>query len=124
MLTDAEKVEIRRYLGFPVFGQQLTPGFGYRYNQEYLIFEYRLNNLQSAEEDQIRDKFLPKLRQLEEDIYGVRENSDTSRAAVWYRNSSELRERVQNFNYWSKQLADFLGVVPLNPKSISMRFVV
>jgi hypothetical protein len=123
-LTDQEKIECRKYMGFPLFGDQLSPGFGYRYNQQYLLVEYRFNNLQVDEVDQVRNLFLPNLRQLEQDIYLVRDNSDTARAAVWYRNPLELAERVRNYSFWRTELVKFFGVVPLNPPTTMVTFIV
>lgn len=124
MLTDSDKVDLRRYMGFPAFGNTLTPDSGYRYDQRYLIVEYRMNNLQSDEENRLTTIFLPNLRQLEQDIYGVRDNTDTAQAAVWHRNPLELAERVQNYNWWRKQLLNFFGAVPLNNPGITVSMVV
>jgi len=111
-------------MGFPLFGDQLSPGFGYRYDQQYLLVEYRMNNLSQAEHDQITTNFLPNLNQLEQDIYNVRNNSDTSQAAVWYRNKLELAERVQNYNWWRRELGKFFGIVPLNMPGAAVRVMI
>jgi len=124
VLSDSDKVDLRRYMGFPAFGNTLTPDAGYRYYQRYLIVEYRMNNLQPEEENRLTTIFLPNLRQLEQDIYGVRNNTDTAQAAVWHRNPLELSERVQNYNWWRTQLAQFFGVEPLNPPRVSVSMVV
>lgn len=124
VLTDAQKVALRRYIGFPLFGNQLSPGFGYRYYQQYLLVEYRFNNMSEEEEAVITDTYLPNLTQLEQDIYQVRTNSDTARAAVWYRNGLELAERVNNYNWWRQQLAFFFGVEPINPPGAQLRIMI
>lgn len=58
-LTDAQKIQVRRHMGYPVIGlMQLSPGgaslgsaaAGYRYFQAYGLMEYRMNNLQVSEE--------------------------------------------------------------------------
>lgn len=121
-LTDAQKIDCRRHLGYPLYGDKLTPGFAWRYEYRYLQFEYLMNNLQDGEVNVIVNLYLPNLNQLETDIYQVRQNSDTSQAAVWYRNKLELSERTQNYMQWQKRLSDFFGV-PINSKpmiSISM----
>lgn len=124
MLSDADKVDIRRYVGFPVQGNALTGYFSYRYYPDYVIFEYRMNNLQPDEETRITTVFLPNLRQLEQDIYGVRDNTDTAQAAVWHRNPLELAERVQNYNWWRTELAKFFGINPINPPAVHVSMVV
>jgi hypothetical protein len=123
-LSDSDKVDARRFLGFPMYGDQLSPGFGYRYSQQYLLVEYRFNNLSDDEYNVVTTLYLPNLRVLESDIYNVRNNSDTSRAAVWYRNALELKERVTNFNYWRKRFADFFGVCPIYPANSSVSFYI
>jgi len=60
MLNEAQKVHVRRHLGYPVIGNPLVSpsgghtlgsGFiGYRYFQAYGLLEYRLNWLQPIEE--------------------------------------------------------------------------
>jgi len=109
-LTTAERVDIRRYCGFPVFGNQPTQGFGYRYFQWYGTLEWRMLNGMAEEEAVVRTTFLANLRQLEKDVYGVRDNSDTSAAAVWKRNPDELRERMRNYSYWRHELCKFYGI--------------
>jgi hypothetical protein len=120
-LLPADETDALRYMGFPMYGDQLSSGFGYRYGQKYLLVLYRLRNLSDSEYTVVTTVYLPNLRILEQDIYQVRENSDTSRAAVWYRNSLELAERVQNYNWWRGQMINFFGVVPLNSPSATFR---
>lgn len=58
-LTDAQKMQVRRHLKYPVIGlPSITPGgaslgvgyTGYRFFQAWGLLEYRLNNLQPVEE--------------------------------------------------------------------------
>ena len=58
-ITDAQKVQIRRHMGYPVIGlMQQSPGgaslgsaaAGYRFFAAYGLMEWRLNNLQVSEE--------------------------------------------------------------------------
>lgn len=92
--TDAEKNDIRRHTGYGVFGSESNPNYGYRYFQQFGLLEYRMNNLQTVEEATVKTVFLPRLNQLEIDIYDqTSENADTAKAAVWERNPNELTER-------------------------------
>ncbi len=59
MLSEQQKIEIRRHLGYPVtgnpitspVGQTLSHGFiGWRFHQVYGLLEWRMNNLQPFEE--------------------------------------------------------------------------
>jgi hypothetical protein len=74
------------------------------------MLEYRLNNLALEEEDTIRTIYLSNLITLEQAIPDSTTNLDTDRAAVWYRNKDELRDRTDLFNYWCNRLIDFLGI--------------
>lgn len=113
MLTEQQKVNIRRYCGFPVYGNGLNaspPSFGYRYYQWYLILEYRMNNLSDDEETTLQNIYLSNLSTLEADIPTASSNLDTDRAAVWYHNKNEVRDRFRLFNLWCLRLMDFMGV--------------
>jgi hypothetical protein len=110
--TDAEKVDIRRFCGFPVFGGQPVQAFGHRFFQQYGTLEFRLNNLQAAEEAVIRTSYLANLYQLETDIVGSRTNLDTESAAVWTHNRNEVRDREALFDGWRRRLCGFLGIPP------------
>lgn len=107
-----------------MFGSQLSPGFGYRYSQQYLLVEYRFDNMSSNEESIVTTLYLPNLRILEQDTYMTRDNSDTSVASVWTRNPLELKERVTNFDYWRKRLGDFFGIVPIYAPGSSVSLVI
>jgi len=108
--TASQKMLIRKYAGYPAFGGLASPSFGWRFFTEYGDLEFRINNLAPDEETEVIVNFLPKLAQLETDIYDVRQNSDTTQAAVWYRNKKELAERTDNYREWRIRLCDFLGV--------------
>lgn len=107
--SDAEKVQIRKFCGYPAFGGVPIPNFGFRFFQAYGDLEFRLVNLAPDEEAEVLTNYLPKLQQLQTDIYEVRQNSDTAAAAVWKRNALELKERNQNYKMWRIWLCDFLG---------------
>lgn len=110
--TDAEKTDIRRFCGFPVFGGQPVQAFGHRFYQQYGTLEFRLNNLQASEEAVIRTTYLANLLQLEADIPGTRENLDTDQAAVWTHNKREQQDREALFDSWRRRLCGFLGIPP------------
>lgn len=110
--TDAEKVEIRRHCGMPVFGGSPTQAFGYRFFTWYGTLEFRLNNLSSAEEAVVRTVYLANLTLLESDIPAVRANLDTDAAAVWKHNRDEQKHRERLFDSWRRKLCGFLGIPP------------
>jgi hypothetical protein len=110
--TDAEKTDIRRFCGYPVFGGQPVQAFGHRFYQHYGTLEFRINNLQAGEEAVIRTTYLANLQQLETDIVGARSNLDTAAAAVWTHNKNEVRDREALFDGWCRRLCGFLGIPP------------
>lgn len=109
--TDAEKIDVRRFCGFAAFGGQPVQAFGHRFYQHYGTLEFRMNNMQDAEESIVR-QYLADLRQLESDIVASRENLDTEQAAVWRHNSREVIERRDLFDDWRRRLCEFLGLAP------------
>lgn len=110
--TDAEKTDIRRYCGYPVYGQSPNQFVGYRFFQAYGNLEFKLNNLQPSEEAVVRDSYLANLATLETDIPGASANLDTAEAGPWKWNAREVSDRSALFDQWRRRLCGFLGVPP------------
>ncbi len=111
-LSNTQKVDVRRHLGYPVAGGVANSFTSYRFFQNYGMLEWRLNNL-ATEEEVLIITYIGQLNQLETDIYGMGGASGTigtKVAAVWERNPNELADRQQLFNNFKKRLSDFLGV--------------
>lgn len=110
--TDTEKVDIRRFCGFAAFGGQPVQAFGHRFYQHYGTLEFRLNNMQPAEEAVVRTTYLANLATLETAIVGTSANLDTAQAAVWVHNKNEQRDREALFDSWRRRLCEFIGIPP------------
>lgn len=113
MLTDAQKDDIRRHCGYPVFGNGVSaspPAFGYRYYSWYLNLEYRLNNLSSNQETLLTTIYIPNCNNALNAIMTASGNLDTDRAAVWYHNKNEVKDRFDLYKLQCKLLIQFLGV--------------
>lgn len=110
--TDAQKIDIRRFCGYPVFGGQPVQAFGWRFFQWYGTLEFRMNNLDPNEETVITTTFLTNLYTLETAIVTAAANLDTDQAAIWKHNKNEVRDRQNLFDYWRKRLCDFFGIEP------------
>ena len=110
--TDAEKTDIRRYCGYPVFGATPSPFFWARYTVQYGNLEFKLNHLSAEEEVVVRTTYLAQLGALELAVPGASANLDTAAAAVWTWNRNEVRDRMALLDLWRRQLATFLGVLP------------
>ena len=111
MLSDAERTDARRFMGYPVFGTGPGGNLGDRFYQAFGLVEYRLGALSDAELVVTR-RYLGTLQVLEMAIPGVAAGLDTESAAGWRRNPAELAERGRLFDDWRRRLCVFLGVPP------------
>ncbi len=113
MLTDAEKVDVRRFAGYPIYGAgSPNPTQGMRYLTHYGAMEYRMLHMTEDEEATLRVTYLQTLRGLEAAIPAASANLDTDKAAVWTRNRREVRDREALFSSWCRRMCSFLGIPP------------
>lgn len=105
--TDAEKVDIRRYCGFPAFAN-----FGWVYVADYGTLEQRMNGMTAAEEAVVRTNYLVALAQLEADLLATRVNLDTAQASVWTHNAHEQRDRENLMMAYQLKLCGYFGIKP------------
>lgn len=123
--TDQQKIDIRRHLGYPVFGGVPTQAFGHRFFQWYGTLEFRMNNLSADEEATVISTYLADCNTLEAQIAPSGANLDTDKAAVWTHNKDEVRDRVRLYDYRRSQLGQFFGVpVRNNNQATGLSFVV
>jgi hypothetical protein len=111
--TDTEKTDIRRFCGYPAYGEGPAGFQSWRFYQAYGLLEFRMNNLSTAEAAIVR-RYLGTLTVLELAIPRSGENLDTDEAAVWTRNRDELRDRAGLFDNWRRRLCGFFGI-PAGP---------
>ncbi len=113
-ITDAQKVDVRRFLGYPLYctGDVIFPyPWIMRY---YLALETRLNSMTASEVTVLTTIYLANLYTLEAAIPLASANLATDQAAVWTHNKQEVADRFDLFNRWRAYLAEFIGV-PLDP---------
>ena len=113
MLTNQERVDVRRFCGYGAFGGISSPAFGYRFFQAYGTLEFKLSNLATEEETTLRLVYLTSansLYALESALYGTSGNLDTDVAAVWTHNKNEQRDRERLLNRMRCDLCAFLGI--------------
>jgi hypothetical protein len=115
-LSDTEKVDIRRFCGYPAYGAAPTGMQSWRYFQIYVLLEFRLSNL-SDPEIGIARRYLGNLTTLELAIPATSDNLDTDQASVWTRNKEELTERIRLLDEWRRRLCGFLGI-PVGPSLV------
>ena len=107
--TDAEKADIRRFCGYPAYGQGATGFMGWRFFQAYGLLEYRMNNMAPAEL-QVTREYLAFLYPIETAISTAGVNMGTDMAAVWTRNKNEVRDRMAHFGTMRRELCRIIGV--------------
>ena len=108
-LLDSEKVDIRRFCGYPAYGSGATGMQSWRYFQIYGLLEFRLVNLSISELVIVR-RYLGTLTALEAAVPGTSDNLDTDEASMWTRNKDELADRIRLLDEWRRRLCGFLGI--------------
>jgi hypothetical protein len=111
VLSEAEKTDIRRYCGYPVYGNAASGGLGWRFYQAYGLLEYRMLHLTEHERRVARTQ-IQVLAEAEAGLGRCGENLDTSAAGVWSRNPNEATDRGRFFDDLRRRLCAFLGVPP------------
>jgi hypothetical protein len=120
MLTDAQKVDVRRWAGYPVSGDASVVVYsdpvyfhaGPRDGLNALTLDGRLSHLTESEETVLVDTYLTPIAALEAAILTVGDNLDTNKAAVWERNANEQSDRERLFKSVCRRMCAFLGVPP------------
>ncbi len=119
-LTTAQQVDVRRYMGFGVYGAvnwQIfsVPAFskvGVSGAWVGISLPDRLANLQPEEETVVINQFLTPLNTIEAAIQGVGSNLDTESAGIWKHNANELRDRQALYRSLRLGLCALLGFAP------------
>jgi hypothetical protein len=132
-LSDDEKVNIRRFCGYPAYGAGNSGFQGWRFFQAYGLLEYRLGVNQSSGVPNMSPSELALLRQFLQTLYTLEaaipssgSNLDTDSAALWIHNKNELLDRLSLYNIWRRELCGVLGVPcgpALQPSGNSVRCV-
>jgi hypothetical protein len=112
-LTDAEKIDVRRFCGYPAYGAAPNGMQSWRYFQVYGLLEFRLTNLSDLEVVVVR-RYLGNLAVLELAVPAASDNLETAQASIWTRNKDELADRLRLLDEWRRRLCGFLGV-PFGP---------
>ncbi|MBN7122890.1 hypothetical protein BSU01_14395 [Erwinia billingiae] len=116
MLTAGQLVDVRRYMGYPMQGDipatdTSDMAYGWVSSGAWQTLYHRLTTL-SAEEEAVVVSYVTTLKTLESAITGAGDNLDTDQAAVWKRNTNEVRDRTRLFNQWRRELCGFIGIAP------------
>ena len=110
--TSAQLVDVRRFCGYPAYGDGAVV-FPYPWIMKfYLALEYRLQHISTDEGAVVVNTYLTNLYALETAVPGAGANLDTDAAAVWTHNKNEVRDRFALLDSWRRRLCQFLGVPP------------
>lgn len=107
--TDAEKADVRRFCGYPVYGVGTAGFVGDRFFAAWGQLEYKMVNLR-PEEFQVARLYLSQLYPLETAITTASATLNVDQAGPFKRNAAEMRERRALFDGWRRRLCGFLGV--------------
>lgn len=110
-LADAERVDVRRFCGYPAYGAGSSGFQSWRFFEAYGTLEFRLSNFAPGELQVVR-QYLANLYTLEQGVPAAAANLDTDVAAVWTHNRSEVADRTRLFVDWCRRLAFFIGIPP------------
>ncbi|GBR44202.1 hypothetical protein [Neokomagataea thailandica] len=108
-LADSEKMDVRRFCGYPAIGALNTGQESWRFFEVEGALEWRMQNLSAVELQQVR-LYLTQLYPLEKAVLGASDNLDTAQAASWMHNAREVQDRMALFTVWRRRLCAFLGV--------------
>jgi|SRR5450830_82763 len=116
-LTASQMTDTRRYMGYQVVGTTMIINenqdvvYG-RFGMLTMSLFQRLSTLTPEEETVLTGTYLANLHDLESDLFAIRENLDTDKAAVWTHNKQETSDRFGLYNRIRKELCSFIGFEP------------
>jgi hypothetical protein len=112
VFTDAQLVDVRRFAGYPLYGDGAVVFPAPWIMRSYLALEYRMQHMSASEGAVLVNTYLTNLTMLESAIPGTSANLDTDVAAVWTHNKNEQADRDRLFDSWRRRLCNFMGVPP------------
>jgi hypothetical protein len=83
-----------------------------------------MNNLSPNQETILISNYIANCNTLEAAIPTASDNLDTDRAAVWYHNKKEVRDRWDLYKLWCNRLVEFMGLPSPSSMLGGMRVVV
>jgi hypothetical protein len=113
MLTDAQMLDVRRWMGYPSLSDGELDMVRWNPNSRTsMSLTERLENLTATEETTLTDAYLTPLAALEAAILSAADNLDTKVAGPWQSNPQELTQRTGLYNQWRRDMSAFLGFAP------------
>ena len=122
-LTQTERDDVGRFLGYPVRGNGGVDITNYRYTGQYEILEFRMADLTDNQCIIVRAR-LAALRTAETQLEGAGALLLVDEADVFKRNAAEIQERLGFLRLLGWRLAEFLGVPPFPDFGVSAGVVI
>lgn len=110
VLTEAEKVDIRRFTGYSPYADRLDAGLVMDIDDQ-LYLEWRLNHV-PEEVGEIVRTYLDQLRAAEVEIFRASDRLKTAAISIIERNPTEMRDRRAEFVQLRLDLCAMIGVEP------------
>lgn len=111
-LTDAQQIDIRRWMGYPSLGADELDSVRWTSRYSSMTLTQRLDALTSAEEVSLTTAYLEPLATMEAAILAAAANLDTESAGPWTANKREVSQRRALYNQWRRDMCAFLGFEP------------
>ena len=110
VLTEADKVDLRRFAGYSPYADRLDAGLVMG-RDDQLYLEWRLNHL-PEEVAEVLALYLGQLRAVEVEIFRARDRLKTASISIIERNPTEMRDRRAEAIQLRLDLCELLGVEP------------
>ena len=109
-LTDDERVDVRRFCGYPVYGPTPNSFDNWRFFQSSGLLEYRMTNMTGSELQRAR-KFMAICFQLEDAVWGSGAMMGTDAAGpLFTRNRTEAVDRRALYGRARRDLCEYMKV--------------
>ena len=111
MLTDAQKTDVRRWLGYPTLNAG-EPDYVYGSTPSSISLNAKLDTITAQEQDVLINQFLTPLLAMENALSATIDDMDMQQAGPWIANPKEMSDRHNLFSKWRRNMAGFLGFPP------------
>lgn len=111
-LTDAQKLDVRRWMGYPSLEADELDYVRWTSRYSSLTLTERLDALTATEETTLVAAYLTPLATLEAAILTAADNLDTLEAGPWKANPREVQQRTALYKQVRRDMTAFLGFRP------------
>lgn len=113
MLTDAQKLDVRRWLGYATLNAgEPDPVYTVNWPSTSVTLTAKLEALTATEEAALADRFLTPLAALEAGVLATADAMDTKIAGPWEANLNAASDKSRLYDNWRRDMGAFLGFAP------------